>query len=258
MDFEGKLHLKIRQIGGVWNCAEVWTIEPAGYGNYVFWVESRFDLYDPKVVAAPFLYADDDQEIDIEFSRWGDPDYGCGSYSVQPSGIPGNYHPFDVALGGSNTSHSFLWQPDYIHFRSMHGHYTEPPSPGFLIEDWLYTGESIPPESEEMKLHINLWLMSGLAPTDNQEAELVVANVFVTPGIFIQAPQQQIGQINPNQIRLSWNAVPNAQSYLVFQAATPLPLGNSGWTALPPTAETFLELDSTSEKMFYYVQAVRE
>lgn len=258
VDTEGKLHLKIRQINGVWNCAEVWTLAPAGYGNYVFWLESSVDLYDRNIVAAPFLYADDDQEIDIEFSRWGDPDYDCGSYSVQPYDVPGNNHPFAVDLGGSYSSHSFLWQPDYIHFRSMHGHYTEPPSPSFTIEDWRYTGASIPPESDDMKLHINLWLMSGLPPTDGEEAELIVSNVYVTPGIFIQAPELHIAQINPSQIRLAWNAVPNALSYRVFQADTPLPIGNSGWTTLPSTTQTFLDLDSTSEKMFFYIQAVRE
>ncbi len=174
-----KLHLKIRQIDGVWNCAEVWTLEPANYGNYRFMLESRVDLYDPNVVAGLFLYADDDQEVDIEFSRWGDPDYPAGSYSVQPYYIEGNNIPFAVDLEGDWTTHSFNWQPDYIHFRSLHGHYAEPPAPHFVIQDWFYEGDSIPPESQEMLLHINLWLMSGLPPLDGQEAELIVSAVQV-------------------------------------------------------------------------------
>lgn len=258
VDDEGKLHLKIRQIDGVWHCAEVWTLDPVGYGNYLFWLESRVDLYDPNIVAAPFLYADDLSEIDIEFSRWGDPAYPCGSYTVQPYNIAGNNHPFEVALSGSWTSHSFLWQPDYVRFRSLHGHYEEPPQAGFVIEDWLYAGDSIPAEAQDMRLHINLWLMSGLPPTDGMEAELVVSNVFVTPGIFIEPPELAIAPTATGQLRLSWNAVPNALSYVVCQANTPLPLGAPGWTELPATAETFMRLDPGADKMFYYVKAVRE
>ncbi len=258
VDDDGKLHLKIRQIDGVWHCAEVWTLEPTGYGNYLFWLESRVDLYDPNIVAAPFLYADDLSEIDIEFSRWGDPDYPCGSYTVQPYYIEGNNHPFEVALEGSWTSHSFLWQPDYVRFRSLHGHYEEPPHEGFVIEDWLYEGASIPAESGEMLLHINLWLMSGLPPLNGQEAELIVSNVFVTPGVFIEPPELQIEQFSDSQLRLSWDPVPNALSYEVYQADTPLSLVAPGWTALPATSETFLELPSTDNRKFFYVKAMRD
>ncbi len=258
VDTEGKLHLKIRQIGGVWHCAEVWTLESAGYGKYLFWLESRVDLYDQNVVAAPFLYADDSSEIDIEFSRWGDPEYPCGSYTVQPYSILGNNHNFAVDLGGSYSSHSFLWQPDYVHFRSLHGHYEEPPHEGFVIEDWLYEGGSIPAESEDMKLHINLWLMSGLPPTNAQEAELIVSSVLITPGIFIEPPQLQVAQISDSQVRLSWDPVPNALSYVVYQADSPLPVDSPGWTALPVTANTWLELDATAEKKFFHVKGLRE
>ena len=195
VDVEGKLHLKIRQIDGVWNCAEVWTLEPASYGKYSFELESRVDLYDPNVVAGLFLYADDDQEVDIEFSRWGDPEYPAGSYSVQPYHIAGNNISFPCELGGSYSTHSFNWQPDYIHFRSLHGHYEEPPAPNFVIKDWFYEGGSIPPESENMLLHINLWLMSGLAPTYGQEAELIVSAVQVN------AAAQSI------PLRAGWNLV---------------------------------------------------
>lgn len=258
VDDAGKLHLKIRQIDGVWHCAEVWTLEPAAYGNYLFWLESRVDLYDPNIVASPFLYADDLSEIDIEFSRWGDPGYPCGSYTVQPYSIEGNNHPFEVSLEGSWTSHSFLWQPDYVRFRSLHGHYEEPPQEGFVIEDWLYEGDSIPAESDDMLLHINLWLMSGLPPTNAQEAELIVSNVFVTPGIFIEPPELHLEQISGSQVRLSWDPVPNALSYEVYHADTPLPVSAPGWTALSSTPATFLELQSTDDRKFYYIKAIRD
>jgi hypothetical protein len=258
VDADGKLHLKIRQINGVWNCAEVWTLAPAGYGNYLFWLESRVDLYDQNVVAAPFLYADDLREIDIEFSRWGDPGYPCGSYTVQPYYTAGNHHPFPVELNGSWTSHSFLWQPDYVYFRSLHDHFFEPPQPYYVIEEWTYTGADIPAESADMLLHINRWLLGGMAPTNGQEAELVVSNVFVTPGIFIEPPDLQISRTDTGQLHLSWNAVPNALSYVVCQADSPLPLSDPGWTELPTTEHTWLELDATAVRKFYHVKAVRE
>lgn len=258
VDEDAKLHLKIRQIDGLWHCAEVWTMAPAGWGNYLFWLESRVDLYDPNVVAGLFLYQDDDHEIDIEFSRWGDPDYPCGSYTVQPYYHQGNNRPFEMNLEGSWTSHSFNWQPDYVDFQSLHGHYHEAPDAGYVIDTWRYSGEDNPSESEEMILHLNLWLMSGLAPTDVNEVELIVSHLFVSPGVVIVPPDLRTRQLTPQSILLNWDPVPNALRYKVFQSEIPLDPFESGWTELSSTRATSLEISAQAAKRFFHVRALRE
>lgn len=258
VDDTGRLHLKIRKINNVWHCAELWTLAPAGWGSYLFWLESRVDIYDPNVVAGLFLYQDDDREIDIEFSRWGDPDYPCGSYSVQPYYHQGNNRTFEMDLEGSWTSHSFDWQPDYVDFQSLHGHYHEPPNPGFIIDQWHYTGMDNPAESEDMLLHINLWLMSGLAPSNASEAELIVSHLFVNPGVVIAPPQLRINQLNPQSLLLGWDPVPNALTYKVFQSGIPLDPSEPGWIELTSTSLTSLEVSGQAGKKFFYVRAIRE
>ena len=258
VDENGKLHLKIRQIGGLWHCAEVWSLVLACWVNYLFLLESQVDLYDPNVVAGLFLYQDDDHEIDIEFSRWGDPDYPCGSYSVQPYYHQGNNRAFAMDLQGSWTSHSFNWQPDYIDFQSLHGHYSEASDDGFIIDQWHYTGADNPAESPEMLLHINLWLMSGLSPTDASEAELIVSHLVITPRVLTTPPALRIQQLHPESVLLSWDPVPNALSYQVFQSDIPLNPASLGWTELTATSATSLELSSQARNKFFYVRALRE
>ena len=127
-----------------------------------------------------------------------------------------------------------------------------------MIEDWLYEGPSIPAESTDMKLNINLWLMSGLPPINGQEAELVVSDVIITLGIFIEPPDLQISRTDTGQILLSWNEVPNALSYVVLEADAPLPVGDPGWIELEATSLTSILLEPGAEKKFCCVKAVRE
>jgi hypothetical protein len=94
VDENGWLHLRIRKENGRWYCAEVFTREYTCYGLHCFYTIGRLDNLDPNVVFAPFLYKDDRTEIDIEFTRWGEPNsQSNGQYVVQPSK---NRQPFLV------------------------------------------------------------------------------------------------------------------------------------------------------------------
>jgi hypothetical protein len=84
----GQLHLKIREVNGTWYCAEVYTKACTQYGMHRFYVikdDPLLDNLDKNVVAALFLYKDDQNEVGIEFAKWGvqDPDYNA-QYVVQP------------------------------------------------------------------------------------------------------------------------------------------------------------------------------
>ena len=180
VDTNGALHLKVRQIGGVWHSAEVTTQQSFGYGTYLFNVASNADLFDRNIVVGLFTFLDCDNEVDIEFSRWGVANNVAGQYVTQPP-VAGNINRFDLAPAGAVSTHSFTWGPNSILFQSYQGqHPTLPADPMLLVHDWLYTGPDIPLPSTE-KLHINLWQLAGNPPSDGQEVELVISNVTVTP-----------------------------------------------------------------------------
>jgi hypothetical protein len=183
VDSSGYLHLKIRQVASQWYCSEVWTTQATGYGIYRFYLVGRVDQLDKNVVFSPFLYYDDSHEVDIEFSKWGsaDPSAPNAQFVVQPASIPGNRFTFEAALSGDYTTHYFNWQASGITFKGIYGHYSEPPDPNYLIAQWTYSGASNPLESQGLPIHINLWLMNGLPPSDGQDVELVVSGVDYPP-----------------------------------------------------------------------------
>jgi len=182
LDNNGWLHLKIRYENGIWYCAGVNTVQPTRYGMHRFYIIGRIDLLDRNVVFAPFLYANDTTEIDIEFSRWSNEwSWFNSQYVVQPWYHSGNVERFWMSLNGTYTTHYINWQPDSIRFKSIHGHYEEPPNWWYLIHSWLYTGDDIPYESESLYVCINLWLCGGNPPSDGQEVEVIVKDVELPP-----------------------------------------------------------------------------
>jgi hypothetical protein len=173
VDKEG-LHLKIRNIGGIWHCAEVTSVLPTRYGVHRFYVASCVDRLDKNVVASPFLYKDDSHEIDIEFSQWQKTSGNNAQYVVQPYTVSGNTHRFEAGFGGAQSTHYFDWEAGSIRFKSFRGHSAEPRGRRFLIQEWTYTGENNPAEREELRIHINLWLIKGVPPSNEKEVEFVV------------------------------------------------------------------------------------
>ncbi|MHA1279233.1 MAG: T9SS type A sorting domain-containing protein [Candidatus Helarchaeota archaeon] len=175
LDANGWLHLKIRYSNGIWYCSEVYTTEFTQYGMHRFYIIGRLDSLDRNVVFAPFLYANDYAEIDIEFSTWGQSNpWFNAQYVVQPGQNPGNVDRFWISLNGDYSTHYINWWPDSIRFKSIHGHYQEPPNPNFLIHEWLYTGDDIPSQTENLRVHINLWLYQGQPPSNGQNVEAVI------------------------------------------------------------------------------------
>lgn len=218
VDAGGQLHLKMREVSGTWYSAEVTSKTCTRYGMHRFYTIGRLDTLDKNVVAALFLYKDDQTEVDIEFARWGeqDPVYNA-QYVVQPWDTPGNRERFWMTLSGDNSTHYIDWNASAIQFKSIHGHYPEPPDAAHLIHEWLYTGGDIPAEEECLRIHINLWLYQGNPPAGGQpeiivkNAELpeemfpgkvylpVVLNNYPPPWITVTANESQAwGQVGPS------------------------------------------------------------
>jgi hypothetical protein len=176
------LHLKMRRIEGTWHCAEVSTVQCASYGLHRFYLIGRPDLFDKNVVLGLFLYKDDDNEIDIEFSEWGEDEPSWNAeYVVQPYYEPGHQEQFTMTLTSPKSTHSLDWSASDVRFKSTQGVFGEPLDPEHLIHEWTYSGADIPVASECLRVHINLWLFRGTPPSDSQEAEITLVDADLPP-----------------------------------------------------------------------------
>ena len=194
VDANGYLHLGIVQRDGVWTCAEVFTDERFGYGTYQFQLLGRPDLLDDNVVLGLFNYTvpgevgpDGTNEIDIEFATWGGAQVKHGNYGVWPA-VPGfapTSHSFDATLAGDTSTHRFEWGPFYVVFASMDGWHEDLRE---VYARWSYA----PPDYAQripqwpIPVHINLWLVNGLAPKDGQPVDVVVTDFkFIENPAFV-------------------------------------------------------------------------
>ncbi len=175
VDEENRLHLKIRKINGVWHSAEIRSVHPTTYGKHRFFVSSNVDKLDKNIVAAVFLYKDDAHEMDIEFSRWNFDIHPNSQFVVQPES-PSNMRRFDMKLSGSYTTHIIDWQKEQIAFKSIYGHHLDNPKKHFLIDQWSYNNKQLI-DDKKFRIHINLWMVNNLPPTDKKEVELILSSI---------------------------------------------------------------------------------
>lgn len=201
VDEMGRLHLKIRQIEGIWHSAEVSTVLHAGYGIYRFIVDSPLHQLDREVVLGMFLYRDDNTEIDIEISRWGEESESEANalYTVQPYILDGHMHAFNMSYPES-TIYEIDWQVDSLIFRT----YKNLPSTSdedSLIEEWQFDSGDFPVESDDLHLHINLYLL-GDAPSNEEEVEIIISRVeaLLKPTLTMSVTDNIVeGTVSPSQ-----------------------------------------------------------
>ena len=200
VDNRQRLHLRIAKHGNEWHCTELICKSSEGYNQYAFDIDGRVDLLDPNVITGIFTWDDCStlvqspnkyyREIDIEFSRWGDPSNINSQFVIQPWDKVGNINRYNMNLNGLDHSiHYFNWTPDTIYFKSIWGDNSH---------SWKYYNKENLPLPGSENLRINLWLYNGRPPTDNMNAELVM-NSFLTG---ISAPGTGNGRISiyPNPV----------------------------------------------------------
>ena len=116
-DPSGALHLRITREGGRSKCSQVTLSNHFGYGTYIFTVKNAAG-FQPATALAMFTYddlaAEHHREMDIELSRWGNPNSKNADYVVQPYSLPENKVTFDVPPG--EMSHSLRWEPGVATF----------------------------------------------------------------------------------------------------------------------------------------------
>ena len=172
VDAQGRLHLKVVERDGNWYCSGVILRQSFGFKKYVFYVGSRVDNLDDNIVGGLFTHITDDEEIDIEFSRWSDSENQNSQFAVQPSFKAGNKKRYDMDLETNKSTHFFDWKPERIEFASYQGH-TLTPETDAIINTWKYAGESTPPHTNE-RVKINLWLFRGASPTNGTGGEMII------------------------------------------------------------------------------------
>jgi hypothetical protein len=197
VDPDNRLHLTIKKISGSWYSTEVTLDEALGYGDYIFTTLGRLDTLHVNVVLGLFLWEyascydpagdwwNPYNEIDVEFSRWGDPGKEPGQFVVRPFDYPGNIERFGATFSnGELTSHAFRWLPDRVEFRSWRGGPNDE-SPANMIHEWTYTGPQLP-RPEQPRAHINLWQYGG-PPNTNQEV-IIDEFTFVSDDVAVAEP----------------------------------------------------------------------
>jgi hypothetical protein len=229
VDAQQRLHLSLRQVSGSWLSSEVTLDEALGYGDYVFTTLGPLETLDPTSVLGLFLWQygpsgtapgswwNPYNEIDIEYSRWGNPASEIGQFVAQPWDWTGNIFRYNAVFGaGVLSSHAFRWLPDRVEFRTWFGG-PEDESPNTLISSWTYTGPHVP-RPEQPRVHINLWYFSTPA-VPYQEA--VIDQFTFIPISPPDAPQNVRLELNGNDLRISWDDDPAAQSWSVWSSDDP-------------------------------------
>ena len=182
---DGKLHLQVRYQEGKPYSAQIISTDFAAYGLYRFYIESPVNKLDANVVLGLFLYADDQNEIDIELKHEaGSADNA--QYVMQPSTTAGNRRTFPLDHDGP-TIHEIDWQENYVAFRSIAG---DNPVSGEVLQEWRYEKQSIPADDKQLRIEVNLWLVNPNAQT--QPVEVVIEDLenVACPNLLPPAPGQ--------------------------------------------------------------------
>ena len=188
VDAAGALHLRVVLRDGVWTCAEVTLQQRLGFGTYEFMVTGPIDQLDKNLVLGLFDYPtadvglDGTNEIDIEFSHWGNAANPIGNYTVWPAvaGAQPTTHTFTFALSDDRTTHRFIWSPDHIAFRSMRG-IGSGSLPAFGQWNYKPTNPARHIPQNALPVHLNLWLFQGQAPSNGQPVVIVINGFHFTP-----------------------------------------------------------------------------
>jgi hypothetical protein len=192
VDSAGYLHLKISHNNNVWSSAELFTTDRLGFGTYQWQVDGPIDTFDKNVVLGLFPYgpaagigADGTNEIDIEYSRWGQANGPNGDWTNYPaSGSVVGELTYSFSLGGATLSTSrFVWSSTTITDFLFSG--LQPiDATTDVIKTWTYAPQNptmnIPQQA--LPLGMNLWCFSA-PPSDANPVEVVIRDFsFVVPG----------------------------------------------------------------------------
>lgn len=178
-DSNGFLHLRIARQPDHWTCSEVTLTQSLGYGTYLFRVGDISHL-EPAVVFSIFTWDErgtdpNHREMDIEMSRWGDPNNKNARFIIQPYYIPANVTQF-MAPAGPLTD-SLHWEPGKVSFETFRGNIPGPQSRA--VAKYVFASGIPSPGSETVRMNFCAF-GSAKVPLQN-EAEVVIEKFQYLP-----------------------------------------------------------------------------
>jgi len=179
VDQKGYLHLQMAVRDGRWSCANVRLTRSLGYGTYRFVVQDSAHL-EPSAVLGIFTLDEGKpdeirSELDIELSRWGDPDKKNAQYVVQPYYVPENISRFVVPAGV--LTHTLRWGPGIASFKTIRG--PEVGSGSKSVSEHVFTS-GIPTAAGET-IHIELYEFHHSKNISQRPAEVVIEKFEYLP-----------------------------------------------------------------------------
>lgn len=186
VDADGRLHLRITERGGQWECVEVILNRDSGYGAYRFYLASDVQalVRAPNAVLGMFTWNIGDSrhhhcEIDCEISLWDRPGDKLGQFVIQPYETPQNIARYDIPAQLKATTHTFTWRADSVFCQSLKGH-TRRAAAGQTIFEHTFR-QNIPPPTAGTNARINLWLLGGKAPANGRALEVIFSKFEFEP-----------------------------------------------------------------------------
>jgi hypothetical protein len=174
-DQAGLLHLRISKDKD-WRSAEIKLSRSLGYGSYRFVVRDVSHL-EPAAVLSFFTWDDGGpiREMDIEISRWGEPQDKNAQYVVQPYFVAANTVRF-LAPPGTLT-HWMIWEPGRASFRTARGAQSKVGTDS--VAQHVFTSGVPSPGSE--RVHINFYIYKSKRNPLEREAEVIIEKFEFRP-----------------------------------------------------------------------------
>jgi hypothetical protein len=226
VDGNGFLHLRLNNIGGTWYAAEVTTSVRLGFGTYQWQIEGPISTLDPNVVLGLFNYTEPDigpdgtNEIDIEYSKFGNPAANPVAWTVYPATTSGTIQSFTWNISGSTvTTNRFTWSSTGVSYKGFNGLVDVASNPPAL-QSWNYTpaNPSINIPQNPIPVHMNLWLFHGTPPGNGQDVEIIIHDFTFVP----------LGAPTPTSVATATpTATPTRTNTPIAPTATPTAGGGS-------------------------------
>ena len=166
----GFLHLRTTKRNGQWVSAEVKLTRSLGYGSYRIVMRDVAHL-DPAIVFAFFTWDDlgPSREMDVEISRWGEPQDKNAQYVVQPYVVPANTVRFTVPPG--RLAVSARWEVGRVTFKTTQA--------SKLVAEHTFTS-GVPSAGNET-IRMNLYVYDDKRHPLQRDSEVVVEKFEFLP-----------------------------------------------------------------------------
>jgi hypothetical protein len=178
VDAIGHLHLSITRNEETWTAAELFTVDNLGFGTYQWVVESNVWEMDPVTVLGLFPYGpthgigkDASNEIDIEFSQWGNTCACNADFTIYPSvsrqGKPSYELNFSVSKGTNLTTARMVWSATRVVFTLMSGDQPIGTTANVLKTETFTASKAADIPQQPIPTGINFWAFKAV-PATNQ------------------------------------------------------------------------------------------